>query len=78
MLRLDPLFSLVVVVRDWRGEVVLAMSKNANTTIPLQAKAETILWATSVASELDLKAAIIESDSKSCMDAINGKILEIS
>jgi hypothetical protein len=30
-----------------------------------------------VASELGLEAAIIESDSKSCMDAINGKLLEI-
>jgi hypothetical protein len=36
-----------------------------------------ILWAASVASELGLEAAIIESDSKSCMDAINGKIPEI-
>ena len=38
---IGPSFSsLVVVVRDWRGEVVLAMAKKANTTIPLQAKAE--------------------------------------
>jgi hypothetical protein len=35
------------------------------------------LWAASVASELCLEAVIIESDSKSYMDAINGKLLEI-
>jgi hypothetical protein len=36
-----------------------------------------ILWSATVALELGLEATIIESDSKSCMDVINGKIPEI-
>uniref|UniRef100_A0A2N9IIA7 Reverse transcriptase zinc-binding domain-containing protein n=1 Tax=Fagus sylvatica TaxID=28930 RepID=A0A2N9IIA7_FAGSY len=34
---------IAVVARDWRGEVVLAISKKTNTTIPLQAEAEALL-----------------------------------
>ncbi len=43
--------SIAVVARDWRGKVVLALSKKVNTTIPLQVEAEAILWATSIAAE---------------------------
>ena len=35
--------SIAVVARNWRGEVVLALSKRVNTTIPLQAEAEALL-----------------------------------
>lgn len=34
--------SIAIVARDWRGIVVLALSKKVNTTIPLQAKVAAI------------------------------------
>ena len=35
--------SITLVARDWRGKVVLALSKKAYTTNPLQVEAEAIL-----------------------------------
>ena len=64
---------LVVVARDWRGTVGLAISKKVNTTIPLQAEAEAILWASQLAEDLGLVAVQFESDSKQCMDAVNSR-----
>ena len=32
--------SIAVVAIDWKGKVVLALSKKVNTTIPLQARSE--------------------------------------
>ena len=43
--------SITVVARDWRGKVVLALSKKVNTTIPLKAEAEAIFWATSIVAD---------------------------
>ena len=62
--------SIAAVARDWRGEVVFACSKRVNTTLPLQAKAEAIIWALNLATNLDVVAIAIESDSKSCIDAL--------
>jgi hypothetical protein len=64
---------LAMVARDWRGTVVLAISKNVNTTIPLQAEAETILWASQLVEDLGLVAVQFENDSKQCMDAVNSR-----
>ena len=55
--------SIAVVVRDWRGTVVLALSKKVNTIIPPQAEAAAIGWATFIASSMGLEKAIFESDS---------------
>uniref|UniRef100_A0A2N9HLN9 Ribonucleotide reductase large subunit domain-containing protein n=1 Tax=Fagus sylvatica TaxID=28930 RepID=A0A2N9HLN9_FAGSY len=51
---------LAVVARDWRGTFVLALSKKANTTIPLQAEAEAILWAVQIASDRGWNSVIVE------------------
>jgi ribonuclease HI len=64
--------SIVVVARNWRGTVVLAISKKFNTTIPLQAEAEALYWAANIAVELGVVRVFIESDSKSCVDCVNG------
>ena len=58
--------SIAAVDRDWRGEMVFAYSKRVNTTLPLQAEAEAIIWALN----LDVDSISIESDSKSCIDAL--------
>ena len=49
---------IAVVARNWRGEVVLALSRRVNTTIPLQAEAEALLWATHLAVELFMDLVI--------------------
>ena len=36
--------SIVVVTRDWRGNLVFAFSKKVNNIIPLQVDAEALLW----------------------------------
>jgi ribonuclease HI len=66
----DALSTLAVVVRDWRGIVVLAISRKANTSIPLQAEAEALLWAAQLANDHGFDRVCFESDSKICMDAL--------
>ena len=62
--------SIATVARDWRGEVVFACSKRVNTTLPLQAKAEAIIWALNLATNLDVDSISIERDSKTCINAL--------
>ena len=62
--------SIVVVARDWRGEVIFACAKRVYTNLPLQVEAEAIKWALSVAKRLEATAMIVESDSKDCVDAL--------
>uniref|UniRef100_A0A2N9FSP0 CCHC-type domain-containing protein n=1 Tax=Fagus sylvatica TaxID=28930 RepID=A0A2N9FSP0_FAGSY len=70
--------SVAIVARDWRGTVVLAVSQKVNTTIPLQAEAEAITWASRIATNLGVDQICIESDSKTCMDHIRGVVQEFS
>ncbi|XP_030963966.1 uncharacterized protein LOC115985138 [Quercus lobata] len=62
--------SIAAIARDWRGGVVFACSKRVNTTLPLQAEAEAIIWALNLAANLDTDSIFIESDSKTCIDAL--------
>ena len=62
--------SIAVVARNWSGDVVFACSKRVNTTLPLQAEAEAIIWALSLAANLGFVSISIESDSKTCIDAL--------
>ena len=55
--------SISSIARDWRGELVFACSKRVNTILPLQAEAEAIKWALTLAANLEFEAIIIESDS---------------
>ena len=49
---------------------MFACSKRVNTTLPLQAEAEAIIWALSLAANLEVVSISIERDSKSCIDAL--------
>uniref|UniRef100_A0A2N9FKX2 RNase H type-1 domain-containing protein n=1 Tax=Fagus sylvatica TaxID=28930 RepID=A0A2N9FKX2_FAGSY len=62
--------SIAVVVRDWRGLVVLAQSKKVHTISPLQAEAAAIYWAAQIVADHELSLVYFESDCKQCMDAI--------
>ena len=74
----DSHSSMAMVVRDWRGTGVLAIFRKANTSIPLQAEAEALLWAAQVASEQGLAQVCFESDSKICIDALHGNLSDSS
>uniref|UniRef100_A0A2N9ED69 RNase H type-1 domain-containing protein n=1 Tax=Fagus sylvatica TaxID=28930 RepID=A0A2N9ED69_FAGSY len=63
--------SVLWLLRDWRGKVVLALSKKVNTTIPLQAEAEAIFWATSIAADQRLNRVCFKSNFKTCMDCLS-------
>ncbi len=65
--------SIAVVAIDWRGTVVLALSKKVDTTIFLQAEAIAIGWATSIASFMGLEKIIFESDSQTSIDCLNSR-----
>ncbi|KAK9987874.1 hypothetical protein SO802_028113 [Lithocarpus litseifolius] len=67
--------SLALVARDWKGDLVFAYSQKAKTTFPLQAEAEAVRWAISLAAKLEAENVIIETDSKICHDAIHELIL---
>ena len=54
---------VAVIARDWRGELVFACSKKVNTTLPLQAEAEVLLWALQLAEPLNLAPFMLEGDS---------------
>ncbi|KAL0005024.1 hypothetical protein SO802_012585 [Lithocarpus litseifolius] len=66
----DGYSSIAVVARDWRGEVVFACAKRVYSNLPLQAEAEAIKWALSLAKSLEAAAIIMESDSKDCVDGL--------
>ena len=54
---------VAVIARDWRGELVFACSKKVNTTLPLQAEVEAILWALQLAEPLISAPILVEGDS---------------
>lgn len=62
--------SIAAVARDWRGEMVFSNAKKVNTIIPLQAEAEAILWSCQLAQAHGIERLIIESDSKSSIEAL--------
>ncbi len=59
-----------MVARDWIGEVVFAYSKKVNTTIPIQAEADLVLYAMQLLKFHRVDNVIFESDYKMCMYAI--------
>ena len=61
---------VIVVARDWRGELVFALSKKAKTIIPLQAEMEAIWWSVQLALSHGFSAVCFESDSSSCIEAL--------
>ena len=61
--------SIVVVVRDWRENLVFTFSKKVNTIISLQVEAEALLWAGQLASSHKLGKVILKSDCKLVVDA---------
>ena len=67
--------SLALAARDWRRDLVFACSQKAKTTFPFPAEAEAIRWVLSLAAKLEAENVIIETDSKSCHDAIHELIL---
>ncbi|KAK9984384.1 hypothetical protein SO802_033909 [Lithocarpus litseifolius] len=69
--------SIAAIARDWRGDVVFACSKRVNTTLPLQAEAEAIIWALNLVANLDVDSISIESDSKSCIDVLSCPNLDV-
>jgi ribonuclease HI len=70
--------TIAIVARDWRGTVVLALTKKVNTTIPLEAEVEALAWAVFVAADLGVERVTIESDSKSCVDCIHRVVSDAS
>ncbi len=50
--------SIEVVARNWRWTMVLPRSKKVNTTIPLQAEAEALVWASHLAIELGVDKVV--------------------
>ena len=63
--------SIASVARDWRWELVFACSKRMNTILPLQAEAEAIKWALTLATNLEFEAIIIELDSQVCSNLLS-------
>ena len=49
---------------------MFSYAKKVNTIIPLQAEAEAILWSHQLAQTHGIERLIIESDSKSCIEAL--------
>ncbi|KAL0010997.1 hypothetical protein SO802_006105 [Lithocarpus litseifolius] len=62
---------IAIVARDWRGNLVFAISKKVNTNVPVQAEAFAILLAVHIAINFSCCSCIIESDCKVCIEAIN-------
>ncbi|XP_075640398.1 uncharacterized protein LOC142612167 [Castanea sativa] len=68
---------VAVIARDWRGESVFACSKIVNTTLPLQTKAEALIWALQLAKPLKSAPIILECDSQVCYKSITGQGMDI-
>ena len=63
--------SIASVARDWRGELVFGCSKRVNTIFPLQVEAEVIKWTLTLATNLEFKAIIVESESQVCSNLLS-------
>ncbi len=63
--------SIVVVTRDWRGSMVLALSKKAYTTSSLQVEAKAIHWTVQITGTTGMNSICLESDLKQCIDALS-------
>ena len=50
--------------------MVFSCAKKVYSNLPLQAEAEAITWALSLAKSIDVVAMTVESDSKDCVDAL--------
>ena len=65
---------IAVVARNWRGNLVFALSKKVNTNVPVQAEAEVLRWAVNLALDCCFSQVIFESDSQTCINAISGDV----
>ena len=61
---------IAAVARDWRGALVFALSKKANTNVPLQVEAKALLWSVQLARSFNGIKVVIEGDSKMCIEAL--------
>ena len=68
---------IAIVVRDWRGVLIFSMSKRVETNFPIQAEAEAINLATCVAVNRGFEYVVVESDAKSCIDALKAPFDEV-
>ena len=69
---IGPYFSsIAAVVRDWRGELLFADTMKVNTTLPLQAEAEAIKWALSLAPVMGNECISVESNCQYCVQLLN-------
>ena len=59
-----------IVARDWRGAMVFANVKKANTNIPVQAEVEAMHWTILLTSHLNIQNVRVKSDSEICIDAV--------
>ena len=53
------------------GLILSAWTKRDGTNDPLSAEASAVVWALEFASELNFQSVIVESDAKTCVDAVN-------
>ncbi|KAK9985739.1 hypothetical protein SO802_030690 [Lithocarpus litseifolius] len=65
------LSAIAAIVIDWREELVFAGSMKVNTTLPLQAEAEAIRWAISLAPAMVGEFVIVETDSLSVVQLLS-------
>jgi hypothetical protein len=57
--------------------LVFALSKKANTNVPLQAEAEALLWSVQLAGSFTGIKVVIEGDSKTCIEALRTQNLDV-
>ena len=63
-------FVVAGIARDWRGSLVFAFAFKVNTNLPVQAEAEALRMAASIAMKHNLHSVCLESDCKSCTDGL--------
>ena len=63
--------AVAIVVRDWKGILLLACSKAVNSNNPLQDKVKA--WAAYIASQSNYQAVIFEGDFLTCITAVLSK-----
>ena len=68
---------IAAIARDWRGALVFALSKKANTNVPLQAEAEALLWSVQLVGSFTGIKVVIEGDSKTCIEALRTQNLDV-
>ena len=66
---------IAIVAREWKGGLIFSLSKQVETNLPLQVKAEAINLVTRIAVNCGFENVVVENDAKACIEALKAPLM---